>query len=298
MPQWDTDEGAGGAPATGGDNRLGRCPIAPARRVDLARVACPNGSGSRDYSRELRAFFDGTSDLTTPLNARGSAAPDSTKARPVPRVVAKGDIIGVWVRSSHSSVGALEECTSSDEEASDELEGRAEGAASLQRQANGAQCKDVAECPGHHLVRFCVVALEVGGHASHGGAPGPGHGGLLVDVAQTIVSCEGTVHTVVPGLPHSAVAHMAPRDLQNGLLELLGPLFHPRTAGLALKVAVLVHGPPGSGKSSGVKAVAALLGVNVLEASCAKFALGRSHPVALLAFLALLAPLVRSGGVS
>ena len=76
-----------------------------ATRVTLARVARHNSSGSRAYTRELRAFFDCSakhpSDASSTSTGAAAVAVEDTS----PLVVAQGDIFGIWV-ATHSGGGA------------------------------------------------------------------------------------------------------------------------------------------------------------------------------------------------
>lgn len=276
-----TTDGREKAVLAGSDSVCNACPIAAAARVELARVACPNSSGSSTYTRELRTFFEGASEVAGKSYARTRETPSSSTTWTYPHIVSEGDIFGVWVR--RPELRNNEVLDSSEDEESDEPCGQS--VRSMPRNLEQGTCVQHEHHlvkPGHDLVRFCVVALEATAHGSAGGTSAVAHAGLAVDVNRTLVSCQGTVHTAIPGAPPSIIAHMgmAPGDMQDNLLAFLAPLFHARTAALGLPVSVLVHGPPGSGKSSGVKAMASVLGVNVLEASCAKFALGRLPYVA------------------
>jgi len=225
----------GHVPAT-----VGHVP-ATASHVTLARVARHDSSGTESYSRYLRRFL--------------SSLP----------VLTKGDIFGVWVPLNNHEDDEDEDDQEDDQakkkgekkEGHDEEQEEEEtGGASLDFPSN--------ELVGHTLVYFQVTAIEPSSSS---------HPSVRIDPRHTRIISEGKVHSLVPPVPYFAPSFDAPQALVEGLVPLAAPAFEVHTAHLRLPMAVLVHGPQGAGKCAGVRAAAAVLGVDVVEASCASLAL-------------------------
>ena len=126
-------------------------PVPVAARVDLARVARHDSSSTRDYTKELRAFFE--PGAGTPSEHGGCQ-----------HVLAPGDIFGVWVRelAMHAEHSGAPDGSESDSDGNSE-----EGAGSAETPASRpgpSQCpgKRVAikssNRRGHHLVYFQVCS--------------------------------------------------------------------------------------------------------------------------------------------
>ncbi|OAE31958.1 hypothetical protein AXG93_4421s1090 [Marchantia polymorpha subsp. ruderalis] len=96
---------------------------------------------------------------------------------------------------------------------------------------------------------------------------------LCVSHNHTALVLAGSLATQLPPLTRSARLHKVflrtPAVRQ--LSQLLAPCLHPRVTPLELRLAVLIHGPSGSGKQTVVRLAAEDLGVNVLEFNCYDF---------------------------
>jgi len=264
--------------------------IATAKRVSLSRVARHDSSSTRSYAHELRSFFDGSAEPLSKFEGKEpSRKIHSMDIQVFPRVVALGDIFGVWVCNADMKVGggAISQEFESDSDDNDTAHPDVRTTAPVdphpvhERWGQcGAQGRQVLERPGHHLIYFQVTALEAatpvaGKQKQLNDATEPVSPGMVVDVSRTLVCTEAAVNAKVPGVPLAATASVAAIQLVSELADLLRPAFHPRTAALDLRVSVLLHGKAGAGKTSVARCAAAVLGLDFLEANCATFVLGR-----------------------
>ena len=147
--------------------------------------------------------------------------------------------------------------------------------------------------PGRHeqeLVYFKIAKLVLGssqeGHTATscaGTQPSAVAGPAAVDVSVTAVQLVGTCASSIPvGLDsYLAAAHSSripPKEEQQAeeggqpvwhqLAQLLAAAMHPAGSRLPLRLAVLLHGPSGSGKRTAAAAAAAAAGYHAVSLSC------------------------------
>jgi len=200
-----------------------------ATRVTLARVARHNSSGSRAYTRELRAFFDCSAKHDASSTSTGAAAVAVEDTSPL--VVAQGDIFGIWV-ATHSGGGAPAAFSDSESDTDEALgpdttdvDADTVDADALDAHAHVPQPTDTPTPahthisaqtptarpsedagnsnatngeqqfgrPGFDLVYFQVATLESAESAKEGS-----HTSMLVDISRTIMSAQVCTHT--PGI--------------------------------------------------------------------------------------------------
>lgn len=183
-----------------GADKTTKCPVAVAKRVVLARVVRNNSSGSRAYTRELRAFFDCTPEPPEHCGdgTTGPTAPSASSHYAHTRIVSMGDVFGIWVPNSNTGGGA--QITNLDSDSDNEnvhppdtlLPASTTTRKQGQEDVTGEDAENGAlERPGHHLVYFKVVELEASAESAKGG----GHSAMAVDVSRTLVIAQGPLNS-------------------------------------------------------------------------------------------------------